>query len=440
MPLIGKEWKTKTGAVVHGDFVSSEEGVLIIKSIEGREVKIRRNSLIEADRKFLVLLENTLSEVGVQAWPRKIPNRSEVRLKGGPRTFRTEHFQIVSGGADRVTVASLATIMEDTLEAISAIPTGLELKPPAPSTYFQARFMDRVSFDREFSKVGMHLVIPSQQVKGAYIAAKRELWLPVGTENIGVDALSPTMIHEVCHQTMHEWLPLVPVWFLEGFAEYMASVPYEYRTFRFDKSEQGLRKALASRYRMAPSSVNVIHPLKLIHLGNQWQNTTDEYASALILVYYLIHLDGSGNGDSFKEFVAEVANSKDDARGMIGDLQSIADTYNSRVNTYRKEIADYQRKMADVRSQMRSGQKVFIHSRSNGRLVIGGTPPVPRVPSPPGEAPVEQISGERAKTLNFITQINQKAVAAMIGNRSTDEFIRQMEQAFLKKGFILNFH
>ncbi len=438
-PGIGKEWKTREGPSFYGDFVSSEKGVVLIKTNQGNLVEIRRERLIESDLKFLEKLELYRSEIGVTTWPRKIRTRSEVQLTGGPATYHTEHFQIDAGNTPRATVAQLVTVMEDTLEAISTIPTGLELKPPAPATYFQTRFMDRASFNREFAKVGMHLVIPTQKVRGAYIAAKRELWLPVEADSLVTEELIPTLVHEVCHQTMHDWLPLLPVWFLEGFAEYMAAIPYENRTFRFDQSEEGLRKVLAARYQTAPSAVNVIHPLKLSAVGAPWGNTMMEYSSALVLVYFLIHLDGSGNGDALNRFVGEVARSREDASNLLSDLQNIADSYNSKVATYRKEIEEYQRKVAVAAAQMRSGQRVFVHSVSDGKLIIAGTPPRPPVPVAPGEAPIQQISSGREKTLDFITGINQRAMSAMIGKRSIEEFSGQMKEAYLRRGFVVNF-
>ncbi|MDF1753702.1 MAG: hypothetical protein P1U89_13060 [Verrucomicrobiales bacterium] len=435
----GKDWETVDGVSVSGEFVSSLDGLILIKTSQGEHVELRRERLIESDQTFLALLEKYRNEIGVQSWPRKVKTRSEVRLYGGPRTFRTDHFQVYSGGMDRGSVARLATVMEDALDAISTIPTGLKLQPPAPSTYFQVRFMDRASFDREFAKVGMHLIVPNQKVRGAYIAARRELWLPTGVANVSLDLLGATVIHEVCHQTMHDWLPLMPVWFLEGFAEYMSSIPYENRMFRFDQSEEGLSAALADRYRTAPAAINVIHPGKLIGGSGSWGNTTMEYLSSLVLVYYLIHLDGSGNGESFNRLVAEVARSKDDARAMLSDLQSIADSYNSKVATYREQLAEYQQGIAEANQQLRSGQRVFVRSKSNGRLVIAGTPAVPAVPKAPGEAPIEKISVERAKTLTLISTINHRALDAMIGQRSMVEFASQMQEAYRKRGFVVNF-
>lgn len=438
----GKEWKTKDGYSLHGEFVSSRDGMVSIRTSDSGLIEVRRDRLTEEDLKFLAVLEKIRSEIGLETWPRQIQGKDNVRLVGGPRVYRTRHFEIdvASQQKDRSVVILLATVMEDTLLAISGIPTGLELKPPAPANYFKVRLMDRVLFDREFDRVGLDLILPTnQRVRGAYIARKRELWLPLEAGSNIAD-LTPTMVHEVCHQAMHEWLPLLPVWFLEGFAEYMASIPYELRSFRFNRANEGLRRAIAFRYRAVPEKIRILHPGKLIAIDRKWNNRTGDYLSSLMLIYYLIHLDGSGNGSSFKHFVNEIARSRDQTDVILEEIRTIADTYNSRVKSYREEVIEYHRRVEQARIEMRSGSRAYLRSQDNGRLIIAGTSEIPDPPRRPGEAPLEVISREREKVFNLITGVNQRAILAMLGNRSLREFAAQMKEDFEKEGLKIHFY
>lgn len=439
---IGREWKTKDGYSLHGEFVSSRDGLVSIRTPDSGLVEVSRDRLVEEDLRFLVVLEKIRSEMGLESWPRQIQGKESIRLTGGPRVYRTRHFEInvANPEENRSMVIRLATVMEDTLLAISGIPTGLELKPPAPANYFKVRLMDRGLFEREFDQIGMDLILPTdQRVRGAYIAQQRELWLPLEADSDIVD-LTPTMVHEVCHQAMHEWLPLLPVWFLEGFAEYMASIPYELRSFRFNRADAGLRRTISLRYRAHPEKIRILHPGKLIAMDRKWNNRTGDYLSSLMLIYYLIHLDGSGNGSSFKQFVNEIARTRDQTDAILEEIRTIADTYNSKVKSYREEVIEYNRKVEQARIEMRSGSRAYLRSQDNGRLIIAGTPGVPDPPRRPGDAPIEVISKEREKVFNLITVVNQRAILAMLGNRNLKEFAVQMKEDFEKEGLKIEFY
>ncbi len=431
---MAKEWKTADGRSVHGNFVSSDETTLIVETPEGDQVPLRRDQLVPEDARFLAVLEEYREDIGLPRWPASVRNQDPIRLKGGPTTYRTRHFQITAGDVEPGELTRLATVMEDTLAAISGIPTGLDLKPPAPAAFYRVRIMDRPSFDRAFAEVGMSLTVPSEKVRGAYIAGKRELWLPVDFGEARLASLVPTVIHEVCHQTMHDWLPLLPVWFLEGFAEYMAAIPYAERTFHFDRALAGLKETLQTRYRTPLGDIAIDHPARMLSPKASWDNEIEDYIAAMLLVYYLIHLDGGGSGESFVRTIREIASVREEADELMSDIQEIADQYNSRVARYREQIIAYREALDKAQSELRSGRRAFIRSAGDGRVVIAGTPALPEPPAAPGIAPIEEISREREKTINLISTVQRKAVLALLGGRNVEEFAAQMRAAYRRQG------
>jgi hypothetical protein len=101
------------------------------------------------------------------------------------------------------------------------------------------------------------------------------------------------LIHEVTHQVMHEWLPVMPLWLGEGLAEYLSAVPYQNGRFEFKNSVAGLKESLLEDYRISEGrEVTIYRPHELVDLSNAgWSGVSMDYLSAMMLTYYFVHLD-----------------------------------------------------------------------------------------------------------------------------------------------------
>jgi len=119
---------------------------------------------------------------------------------------------------------------------------------------------------------------------------------------------------------MHDWLEVLPVWFVEGIAEYMAAVPFDDARFDFRRMNEGLLGYLETAYQVNRGSgpkkavpLDMVVPEDLMALTHQqWasalsnpQSASLNYRSALLLVYYLIHLDGKGDGSSIVAYLRQ---------------------------------------------------------------------------------------------------------------------------------------
>lgn len=128
-----------------------------------------------------------------------------------------------------------------------------------------------------------------------------------------------TLIHEVTHQVMNDWLGRLPVWVVEGAAEYVTAG-------RYTKGRLTLRghgKNMTEYRHLANSGVETVPLEKLMKMDDQtWANALKNdnaginYYSAMLLFYYFCHQDGDGTGKGLIDYFAarsKVRNDQDEA-------------------------------------------------------------------------------------------------------------------------------
>ncbi|MEM7601788.1 MAG: hypothetical protein AAF357_10290, partial [Verrucomicrobiota bacterium] len=367
-------------------------------------------------------------------WPRQVQPAGGYRLTGGPATYRSGNFQIFASSADPELVREAALILENSYHMIAKLPLPLDPSPPKPLKHFTVRMLERPKFEQEFGSSVKNLY--PEKVKGAYMAKQRELWLPL--DAAPAPDLTSTLVHEIAHQSMHDWLPLLPLWFIEGFAEYLAAIPYENQVFRFDQSERGLREVIQTRYGSPP--LVILHPGR--QLANQnWQNSSNDYLSALFLVFYLAEYDRDGKGTGLQSYLSEINSARTKTDTWFSEVRSMADDYNARVKQFRRDLVDYQNKIESVKSDLRSGKRVFVRESSSNRVVIAGTPSIPSKPRAP-EAPEnlpEIVAESQTNVVNLITAANQSAMIKLLQGRSLEAFAEEMRNAFHSRGFPIEY-
>ena len=107
---------------------------------------------------------------------------------------------------------------------MQSLPFGIQPQAPKGMEHFKARFMGRAAFEEEISAV-----MPADSVAGVYLPLKKEILVPftsIGARERGSQMTlrrrsdTSTLVHEITHQVMHDWLPLLPVWLVEGLADW----------------------------------------------------------------------------------------------------------------------------------------------------------------------------------------------------------------------------
>jgi hypothetical protein len=164
---------------------------------------------------------------------------------------------------------------------------------------------------------------------GAYSIDDRIFHIPfesLGLKRVGKtwaqdrEYRNDTVIHEVTHQLMHDYLRMLPLWVIEGTAEYTSNLPYNAGKFQAAKHASALReyaRQLAESEDMTPSSFRPLgEHLKMSR--EDWTNIAENpagqyramrqlYFQSYATVYYFCHLDGDGKGTRFLKYLDAMA-------------------------------------------------------------------------------------------------------------------------------------
>jgi hypothetical protein len=223
---------------------------------------------------------------------------------------------------------------------------------------------------------------------------------------------------------MHRWLDVFPIWFCEGMAEYLSSVPFSENRFDFERIDDGIREHLQRGEGAVPASggwlvVDLLSPEELMDVSHQrWSQAISNgggaglyYRSGLLLVYFLAHLDGKNDADSLIRYFHETRGSELKRERYVADYNEAverhrrdlidwAEAYNKALVLHRMETVAYNQKVEVYNQQVRAG---FAASERIDPGPRPGAPPEPIAkPEPPsilaenpdGNIPVDVKAGE----------------------------------------------
>ncbi len=162
------------------------------------------------------------------------------------------------------------------------------------------------------SKADYHSAGGMPGSSGTYLRDQGVILVPL--ESIGVKIINnrvqtehsdrhETLIHEITHQMMNAWLPRLPLWFIEGSAEYAAMAEYIHGRFYLSQMQDRLRLYLRDHgqkdrqiiMRAPAALMTTTHHDWAQALGTDHQSASANYTSAALLTYYFYHLDGQGD-------------------------------------------------------------------------------------------------------------------------------------------------
>jgi len=252
-------------------------------------------------------------------WPRSVSltGTPEVNTvtedeKKSEYIYHTDHFEFCCDapvGPDAV--RHFARVFEATWLLNCQLPLDLRPAPETMRKWFRARIL---STDEAYTATGA----PNGSA-GYYSRSEKTIFVPISSLGMklidqkqkrvmtehSVEA-NDTLIHEITHQMMSRWLPKLPVWFSEGSAEYTGMSDFVHGRFFLSNNEARLKTHLRSRsaQQKGPSTLRfaMLKPSELLALDHgTWANGlagsagSQNYASALLLTYFLYHLDGDPN-------------------------------------------------------------------------------------------------------------------------------------------------
>jgi len=162
---------------------------------------------------------------------------------------------------------------------------------------------------------------------GVYFSKDRIFRIPfpsLGLERQGKtwfkkpDYRGDTLVHEVTHQMMHDSLPFLPIWVIEGTAEYTESLPYNAGRILASSHARGLKEYMASN-NARNSPVSRFRPFgeHMKMTREAWDSASRNsegqrslYCQSYLLVYYFSHLDGDGKGARFLKYLDSIAEAR----------------------------------------------------------------------------------------------------------------------------------
>ena len=253
-------------------------------------------------------------------WPtvvalKDVPEISVIREDEESRQFiyQSPHYEFRSParlGAG--VVREFARVFETTYLANAALPLDYN---PAPEfgreKFLCTLFLTKADYLKSGGVAGSAAV---------YAAPSRQILISL--ESLGVkkfgrkyaldhDADNATLIHEITHQMMNAWLGRLPIWFVEGSAEYIRMADYERGKMSFVNRQKNLQSYLAAQGTDG-KTLEMVPLQKLMTMDTRtWSATMAEsakaarrnYTSSALLVYYFYHLDGKGDARHIGNFL-----------------------------------------------------------------------------------------------------------------------------------------
>jgi hypothetical protein len=205
---------------------------------------------------------------------------------------------------------NVAQTFEATRRLVAALPWGITPRPAEGTTLFKAALYETRN---DYIAAGG----PANS-GGVYMTDEKIFKIPfpsLGIERRGQSYTrsdnysSDTLVHEITHQLMHDYLQHLPTWVIEGTAEYTEMLPFNGGKFRVSGSESGLKEYLTgfSQRGLAPSLPDLASFIRMSR--DEWQSKAASgkmpvlYQQSAVLVYFFNHLDGDGKGLSFMKYM-----------------------------------------------------------------------------------------------------------------------------------------
>jgi hypothetical protein len=329
-----RTWTSTDGRKIEAAFISSTAEAVKIRLANGSAFEVPLARLSAEDQAFVKAQATAASTTGaaLKEWPRTIsladkPEVVIVREDEAKKEFvyRSPHYEFVCDSKlGSNVVREFGRMFEATYELNCQLPLDLKPSPERLREIFQARlftnksdYMDAGGVEGSaglYSRGGKALMVPLNSL-GVRLAGTR-----VTLEQNPNAQDNGTLIHEITHQMMNHWLPMLPKWYIEGSAEYVEMLEYN-SSGKF--SLIGLnRQVKAYAENMAGGKTFMMIDLEeLMGLdGGRWSAAlarggvaTENYGSAGLLTYFFYHLDGKGDAANMIAFLREVENAKTDA-------------------------------------------------------------------------------------------------------------------------------
>jgi hypothetical protein len=354
-----REWEDVGGRKLKADLKGFEAGDVIFATSDGKSVRVPLSrlspkhqveaifaiqsvavastrsgpSVDETVRGMIGGLGQASKPVFSTAWPAFLTATSftkarylEKESKPLQHMYVTKNFQytaFTSAPFSERLMEDVARVFEGTHMLLSRSPFGVQAVPL--DGYYRAEIYP--DFDAYHSAGG------PQGSAGVYRTRDKKFMLPVDSLGLKVgradeyvkasDFEVKTLVHELTHMMMHDILPLIPQWLVEGSAEYTECIPYRDGVFLHSSIHTSVKKYNESRFKrrlMGPATMDMASllsapatkPVVAAGLSAPPQASTSAvpdpalYHTGLLLTYYFMHLDGDKKGTRLQNYLNAV--------------------------------------------------------------------------------------------------------------------------------------
>ena len=449
-----REWTSSQGKKVQASLLSLEGTTVKLRLKDGRLLTLQTSQLSKADQEYLVNMDKVGRAFETKAMPDETRIELPVEAEGGPFEFKTEHYVFVSESkVGKSFISEAAKVFEGTYQAIKQLPLGLHPRPPGGDVKFRARFMTSESFREEITNYIDEG--PNLRVAGIYLPKRKKIWVPYesigavrkgGKMSLSRTADTSTLIHEITHQMMHDWLLITPMWFTEGMAEYIASVPYQNGRFEFKNSTRGLKGRLETKYEGMP--LRMISPEDLSDPDAQdaWKGGMDEYLSAMLWVHYFVRMDRDGHGEAVAAYLKLMWRAKTDTNSFITEYNDAVKAFeikriefNKKVDEYNLAGKNFESKQKEYNDRVRKyEQQIADGVALDDRVKVGKKPELPPAPKKL-EVPEILKTDAGDGPIDVFAIANARAKPALMSGRKVDEMKEDVTSAFAAIGVSVSF-
>lgn len=325
-----RAWTDSTGRKVEAAYAGLQGDSVMLKLSDGKTVPFPLARLSPEDQAFVKTQTAAPAGKGAsiadvrdakrlpveqRTWPVnvEVPARSvEIAVASESVTerryvYQSEAFEFTSQAKLAGSVMKeVARTFEATRSLVEAMPWGIVCRPPEGHPRFQAALYES---REDYIQAG-----GPQNSGGVYGTGDKIFKIPfpsLGLEKRGQTYFkndnysNSTLVHEITHQLMDEYLNFLPTWVIEGTAEYTEMLPYKSGTFRADAHKSGMKDdaTVWEKQEGFPMDIGSLQE-HMTMTRAQWQaacstpeKMRDMYHRSQMLVYYFCHLDKDKNGD-----------------------------------------------------------------------------------------------------------------------------------------------
>jgi len=355
-----RPWKDAQGRVIQAAFVSTTADSVTLRMADGKEHQIPLARLSAEDQAFVKNHAPSATPAGAapataapaapaaaaarvpvekRVWPANVlvPSRAveiqPVEESAPARRFvyRSEAFEFTSQAKLAGSVMKeVARTFESTRALVTALPWGIVCRPPEGMERYQAALYETRN---DYIAAGG----PANS-GGVYSSGDKIFKVPfpsIGLEMRGKTYFKNdnydggTLIHEITHQMMHNYLPFLPKWVIEGTAEYTEMIPYNAGKFRTEAHKIGIRDHVQEMQRRGYAlDIGSLETHMTMNRAT-WDGIADSenramgelYFRSVLLVYFFCHLDGpeGKKGQRFLRFMDAVHGETEALRLFFAD-------------------------------------------------------------------------------------------------------------------------